>query len=436
MREIEEMLSKNKSEIDKLNVPDELEKRLMEALDNKHVRSKYKNKLMLKVASIVILFILVGYNFDTLAYYSKKIIGFDPIMSESLKELNENGKGQVIDKSFTFSNGDKVTLDGIMVDDNQLLLFYTEKKADGNIDENTMSSSIMTIKGFMGNLEVSSGQGQENDEGNEIKWIMKFESPQFYQKKFKWRFEIIQDGKIEIGEIPFTLDRSKAMGHTLKSKLNESVEVEARKIKFDSILASSTTTVIKGTIQNFLDLAFDQLSGERIRPEEVEFELIANGEELQWHGSGISTNLNGIKFHKEVDPLPEDLKSLKIKILGFIADYDANKKVKINKDSNNEIFDVEGRNIEINKVYDSNEETFITITTEEDVVLSRVYLMLDGKKTELEDTNTGNYEKKSDGTITYTRTLRFIGTGKEVEVSIERIKYNKAMDIIIDIPIN
>jgi hypothetical protein len=62
--------------------------------------------------------------------------------------------------------------------------------------------------------------------------------------------------------------------------------------------------------------------------------------------------------------------------------------------------------------------------------------MLDGKKTELEDTNTGNYEKKSDGTITYTRELRFIGNGKELELSIERIKYNKAMDIIIDIPIN
>ena len=435
MREIEEMLSKNKSEIDKLNVPDELEKRLMEALDNKHVRSKYKNKLMLKVASIVILFILVGYNFDTLAYYSKKIIGFDPIMSESLKELNENGKGQVIDKSFTFSNGDKVTLDGIMVDDNQLLLFYTEKKADGNIDENTMSSSIMTIKGFMGNLEVSSGQGQENDEGNEIKWIMKFESPQFYQKKFKWRFEIIQDGKTEIGEIPFTLDRSKAMGHTLKSKLNESVEVEARKIKFDSILASSTTTVIKGTIQNFLDLAFDQLSGERIRPEEVEFELIANGEELQWQGSGMSTNFKGIKFHKEFEPLPEELKNLQLKVKGFIADYDVDEKVKINKKDDNVTFQVEGQNIEIEKIYESKDETFITITTEEKVVLSRVYLIVDGKKIELQDTDSDEEQKNQLGIITHTRTLRFLGTGENLQVSIERIRYNKSINTIIDIPI-
>ncbi|SHH90597.1 DUF4179 domain-containing protein [Clostridium grantii] len=435
MKNIEELLKNNKIKLDKINVPDELENRLMGALEKQSLKNKYNNKLMMKVASILIVFILVGYNFDTLAYYSKKIIGFDQIMSESLKKLNENGKGQIINKSFTFSNGIIVTLDGIMVDDNQLLLFYTEKKADKSINENTIVSSMMSINGFMGNLQVSSGEGQLSDDENEIKWIMKFESPNFYQKKLKWTFEVNNDGKIESGEISFTLDRNKAMGHTLKNKLNETVKLEDREIKFDSILASSTTTVIKGTIQNFLDLAFDQLSGERIRPEQVEFELIANGEELQWQGSGMSTNFKGIKFHKEFEPLPEELKNLQLKIKGFIADYDVDEKVKINKKDDNVTFQVEGQNIEIEKIYESKDETFITITTEEKVVLSRVYLIVDGKKIELQDTDSDEEQKNQLGIITHTRTLRFLGTGENLQLSIERIRYNKSINTIIDIPI-
>lgn len=435
MRDIEEMLKNNRAEIDDISVPDELEIRLRSVLEKQPQKSKHNSKWMVKVASILILIILVGYNFDTLAYYGKKVIGFDPIMSESLKALNESEKGQVIGKSFTFDNGTIVTLDGIMVDDNQLLLFYTEKNPEGNIDEKGIRS-FMSINGLLGSLRSQGGRGITNAEVTETKWIVNFESPYFFQKKFKWEFQIITEGKIETGEISFTLDRSKAMGHTLKSKLNKTVKLNNREIKFDSILASQTTTVIKGTIQNIVELAIDQIKDERIRPEVLDINLIADGEELQKQGSGMSTDLKGIKFNHEFEPLPEDLKELQIKIVSFVADYDANEKVKISKEGNNETFDILDQNIQINKVYEGNEETFVTITTEYDVVLSRVYLMIDGKKVELQDTTSDNEEKKEDGTITHTRTLRFIGTGEELELNVERIRYNKAMDTSIDIPID
>lgn len=435
MREIEEMLRNNKTEIENLVVPDELESRLTDALEKEPHKNKYNNKWRVKVASILILFILISYNFDTLAYFGKKIIGFDPVMNETLKELNESGKGQIIGKSYTFDNGTIVTLDGVMVDDNQLLLFYTEKNPKGNISENGISG-ITTIDGFMRNMYSQGGHGISNDERTETKWIISFEPPYFYQKNLTWQFSINENGKMLYGEIPFNLDRKKAMGHTLKSKLNKSIKLNDRKIKFDSIQASQTTTVIKGTVQNILELALDYVSGERIRPESLDIDLIANGKELQWQGSGMSTDTNGIKFEHEFAPLPENLKELKIKIKALTADYDANKKVKIVKGDYNKPINILNQDIQINKVYEGKGETFVTITTEDHVVLSRIYLMIDGKKVELENTTSKDEEKKEDGTITHTRTLRFIGTGDKLELNIERIKYKKIMDTIIDIPID
>ncbi|GAA0182214.1 DUF4179 domain-containing protein [Clostridium sediminicola] len=434
MREIEEMLRNNKDKIERLELPDDLENRLRGALEKQPQKSKNNNKWIVKVASILILITLIGYNFDTLAYFSKKIIGFDSVMNGTLKELNERGKGQIIGKSFTFENGIIVTLDAVMVDDNQLILFYTEKFQEGNVNE-TGIVSIMSIEGSRGILHQHGGQGIINDEKTEIKWITSFDAPKFFDKEFKWEFAIIEDGKTKRGEIPFTLDRSKAMGHTLKSRLNKSVKLNDRKIKFKSIQASETSTVIKGTIQNVFELALDYFTEERIRPEDLDIELIANGKELQWQGKGMGTNLDGIKFDYEFEPLPENLKDLKIKVKGLTADYDADERVNIVKGDNNKTINIQDQSIQINKVYEEKDETFVTITTEEHVVISRIFLMIDGSKVELQNTNTDNKEKNEDGTVTHTRTLRFIGTGEKLELKIERIKYKKTIDEVIKIPI-
>lgn len=432
MRKIEELLKNNKDKIENLGVPDELEDRLRGALENQHQKSKYNNKWIVKVASILILITLIGYNFDTLAYFSKKITGFDPIMNGTLKELNEKGKGQVIGKRFTFENGIIVTLDAVMVDDNQLLLFYTEKFVEPNVDENGIES-IMSIEGAIGTLNKNGGQGIINDEKTEMKWITSFDAPKFFQKEFKWEFAIVEDGETKIGEIPFTLDRSKAMGCTLKRSINKSVKLNNRKIKFDSIQASQTSTVIKGTIQNIFQLALEQVSGKRIRPESLDLELIANGKELQWQGKGMSTNFDGIKFDYEFEPLPENLDNLKIKVIALTADYDEDKIVDIVVGDNIKTINIQDQDILINKVYESDTETFVTITTEDHVVLSKIFLMIDGRKVELKNTSFNNNEKKGNGTITYTRTLRFIGTGEKLELKIERIKYKKTVDQIVDI---
>lgn len=432
MRDMEEVLRNKKVEFDNLEVPDELESRLKNALEKESLSNKSKINWRMKLASFIILIILIGYNFDTLAYYGKKLVGFEPVMSSTLKELNELGKGQIIDKSFTFKNGIIVTLDGIMVDDNQLILFYTEKSSKGKLDQNGIES-FMKLKGIVGNHNMRSGSGKSNDENTEIKWVMEFDAPYFFEKKLKWQFQLGEGTKTETGEIDFTLDRNKAMGHSLKMNINQAIYLDNRKISFDSILASQTTTVIKGTIENILQLAKDQINGERVRPEMLNIKLIANGKEIQTQGSGMSTDLNGIKFDCRFESLPKDLKNLQLELVNFAGDYDAKAEIVIDKTKENQSHKILGQNIEIKKVYEEKGETFVTISSEESVVLSKVKLIADANELELQSTSQDQNDKISTGTIIHTRTLRFKGTGKELKLKIDRIRFNKAINEIINI---
>lgn len=434
MNEVEEMLRKKKLEIDKIQVPEELETRLRSSLKRTSSSRSLMNKWKSKALVILVAILLLGYNIDTLAFYGKKLIGYDEIMSDSLKQLNENANGQIIGKSYTFKNGVTITLDGVMIDDNQMLAFYTIKDPSGNVDEMDIGS-MMFFKGIL-KYDTSSGGGKWNDEKTEMKWISEFKTPYFFERKLTFNFDLSIDNKIEQGSITFKLDRDKAMGHTLKKSINKTIKLDNRKIRFKSILASPTTTSIKGEIQNIVELAKDQITGNRFRPEKVDVELIANGKKLSSQGGGLSGDMKGITFHQEYEPLPTDLKSLQIKLVSFGADHDVDEVVKLSKENINQSVEILGQNIEINEVYELDGETYITITTEESVLLSRVYLIADGKTVELVETNSDEYDKKLDGTITHTRTLRFKGIGDKLQLDIKRMRYSKIYNEVIDIPIN
>lgn len=60
-------------------------------------------------------------------------------------------------------------------------------------------------------------------------------------------------------------------------------------------------------------------------------------------------------------------------------------------------------------------------------------MIIDGKTIELKETSQGNHDKKSDGTITYTRTLCFEGSGDKLTLEVKGIKYNKIYNKTIDI---
>lgn len=435
MKEVEKMLHEKKLEMDKIQAPEELEIRLRTALENKSIKKREKKPWRLKAVAAMIALLLIGYNFDTLAFYTKKLVGYDGVMNGTLKQLNELGKGQVIDKSYTFKNGVVVTLDGIMMDDNRLLLFYTVKDTSGKMDVMDMDLGNKYLKG-LGEYHMNSGQGELNHEKSEVRWVEEFETPKFFEKQLELRFSLSRAKEREEGKIKFTLDRSKAMGHTLKKNINQSVKVDESKIRFKSILASPTSTSIKGYIQNIIELAKDQIKGERFRPGHLEVKLLANGKEVPRQGSSMSTDMKGMTFQFDYDTLPPDLEKLQIKLVSFAADHDVNQKVQLSKDYHDKSISVLGQNIELNDIYESNGDTYITITTEEATILTRIYLIMDGEAVELKETISDDYIKMKDGTIKHTRTLHFPGTGSKIELDIQRMTYKKAYNEVIDIDID
>lgn len=436
MKEIEDMLRDNKKEIDNIKVPDELEMRLKGALRDKKPPKKKVLNWKSGVASILIIFLLVGYNFDTLAYYGKKLIGYDNVMNKTLKELNELEKGQIINKSYTFESGLVVTLDGVMVDKNQMLVFYSFKDPEGIRDVSSTNLTSMQFKGLIGRYNHSWGRGEISDDESEVRWVSSFEPPKFFEKSLDFEFMLNDEGNVETGEISFKLDRSKAMGYTIKKSINKDIVIDDITIDFESITASPTTTVLKGSIEDIFSLALDQIKGERYRPDGLRVKLIANGEEVQSQGSGIKTDMKGITFHQDYDPLPRDLGSLKLKLVSFSADHDVNKTIDLSEDKENEVVNILGEDIEINKIYEKSGETFVTITTNENTVLTRVYLLIDGKRVELNKTLDGELEKLKDGTILNRRTLAFPGTGDDLKLDIVRMSYEKEYNEVIEISLD
>lgn len=436
MKEIERVLGNKKMEIDELKVPEELEERLRGVLRERTSKKNTKHKRTVKaVVAVLIAVMLIGHNMDTLAFYGKKLIGYDGVMTDTLKKLNELGKGQSIDKSYTFKNGVTVTLDGIMLDDNQLLAFYTIKDQRGNVDKLNIEP-IVSMEGKEGQYYVKSSVGVANDTKTEMKYKAEFGKPNLTEKELKLSFILVEGNKIEAGNIAFILDKKKAMGYILKKNINQSIKTDETKIRFESITASPTTTHIEGTIQNIFELAVDEIIGGGFRPSNLDIKLIVNGKEVEEQASGMSTNMDGITFSKKYEALPSDIKTLQIKLVSFEANHRVNKQVELKKNEENNTIEILGQKIEINKVYESKGETYVTITTKGEEVLSKVYMIMDGKKVELRETIASKKNKNVDGTGSNTRTLCFKGTGKELKLEIKGLRYNKVYDQVIDVEVN
>lgn len=435
MKTIEDELKKGKTSLDQLEVPEELELKLRNALVKAKPRRRAGWQIRLVVACLALF--MISYNFDTFAYFGKKLVGYDNVMSGSLKELNELGKGQLIGNSYTFKNGVLFTLDGIMIDESQLFAFYSLRDPTGQVDVEQMNHHIQ-IEGTWGQYYMESGRGELNEAKNQINWVASFKPPFFLEKKMHVKLSLTGNGrsKAEEGEIIFSIDRKKAMGYTLKKGINETLKVEGTKVSLESIVASPTRTVINGSIQNIFDLAMDQIKEERIRPKIVSIKLLANGQVVPEQGSQMRTDLKGITFRYFYDALPDQLNTVQIVVESLLADYDVKQQVALEENGRKQQLQILGQDIEVNKVYQSRGSTYVTITTEETTVLTRVYLIVDGKRIELQETITNEMQKLADGKILHIRTLQFPATGKSYQLDIERMTSVKEYNKIIDIPVN
>lgn len=428
MTDIDRLLNEEKDKLDKLEIPDNLESRLRDTLNG--IPDKKRKSFRGRVAAIIIVVLLMSYNIDTLAYYGKKLIGYENVMSGTLQELNELGKGQSINKSYTFKNGMEVLLDGVMLDDNNMVVFYSIKDPNKDVMEAYDNMHWTSIKGFLGKEYTFNGAGEANKAMTEMKWVLNtHETPRFYDRtmKFNMNYEH-EDGTFEQGEIVFKLDRNQAVGKSLKVSINKKIKLDNNNIEIQLLVASPTVTVIKGQIQNIIELGLDYISKDRYRTGEIDIVLLADGKEVTKNGSGMSTDMKGITFDITYDAIPEDTKNLELRLVSFGGDYDVKEEAIELIIGETRDINIQGQDIKINKVYEEVDNTYITFTSEESTALSRVYLNIDGERIELQETIPGDYEKIVEGDTAkfyFTRTMRFNGTGEKLDLDIQRIRYNK-----------
>ncbi|WP_180270838.1 DUF4179 domain-containing protein [Sporanaerobium hydrogeniformans] len=431
MKKVEALLKEKSKKYETLEVPDELEESLRAALHREPKEHSLKSRKWLPaVAMWSIAILLIGGNFSTFAYYGKRLMGYDTVMNGQLQELNDLGKGQIIDKSHTFSNGVTVTLDGIMLDDTQLLTFYTIYSPMGDVDDLHIGHEI---KGLFKTYRQYRGQGECDEARQKMKWMMAFDAIDFYEKDLSFRISLGINGFLEEGSIKFTLEREKAMGHLLKQPINQKFQMEDTSLKINDLVAAPTRTIVTGTLQDSLDLLKKRSMKEGFRPIEVSLAVKANGELLEEQGGNISTNLEGTKFRKEFAALPQPLISLELIVESFTIQKNVEEILQLEKSGPWEMM-IEGQKVVIDKVESKDNDTLITLTTKDSVLLSQVYLEVDGKKVELERTDESELLKTEEG-IFHTRVLKFPAVGEKLNLIVQKINYpeiyNQTVTILI-----
>ncbi|GIN73968.1 hypothetical protein J14TS2_44430 [Bacillus sp. J14TS2] len=425
MSKIEKQLKKGKAQLRAVTAPKELEDRLSKALDHTPDRRR-KSRVWLVAAALAFFTLFIGYHYNTFAFYGKKLIGFEEVMTGTLQDLNEQGMGQIIDESTDLTEGSRLYIDGVMADENQLVLYYTIKNPDGVDNENLLH--LRSITGFLTNSYTVSGTAWLNDSKTEIKGMQTFYPVNAFSKKLTLHFSEILDNEKQIERnITFTYNPNKAFRAEFKQSLKKTVKVDKGEVRFQSIIASPTITMIKGRlkVENFdrVPLALEGI------------DLIANGQPLEQLGSGITTSLRGSEFELRYDALPDQLESLQLVMKEFVGYQPLNEKISLAEIGNRPI-EMGGKTLDIQNIHREKDQIKVTITTAEDVMLEGVSLESGGEVTPLQTTVNQKESKQANGDILKERTLVFKTEDPPEHLIIKGMHYMKEYQEKVEIPVS
>jgi len=422
MNNVEKRLAEEKKRLDTISAPVELESKLRNALNTATRPSKVKRITRIwKVAAVALFFMIsVSYHYNAFAFYGKKLLGFEEVLTGTLKELNDEGMGQIVEQKTVLEDGTEFTVNGIIADANQFVMYYTLTNPDGVDDRTTELLSFPKITGFLTNSNGISGMSQMNEAQTEIKGTMSFEPVSPFSKELT----------IHVGpgveKIIFPYNPNEAMQNEIKQSIKKTIKVDKGEITFKSIKATPTMTVIDGTfnVENFDRVNFS-LGG---------IQLIANGTPIELTGSGTRSSLQGSKFDIRYDALPKQLESLQLVVNEFVGYQKLDEKISISTIDNEKIL-LDGKELWINKVVTTAQGVEITIATDDDVMLEGVSIESEGESTSLKTTINQN-SKKQNGREMKERTLLFETTIEPEFLLIEGFHYMKPYNKVIEIPID
>lgn len=354
MKDIEDVLN-IQSEIQKIQAPEELELRLRTALKKTTIQKKKIHRGL--VAAIITFTLIFSYSFDTLAYYGKKMMGYDTIVHGNIGELNEEGAGQEIQRSHTFSNGVEVLLDGIMFDENELVAFYKIQSSGPKIDEITLLMEINGIHPIR--YPAQGGSGFSADDYTQI-WVHSFEAPKFYEKWLSLDITMIttrNSNGSEQGSIKFTLDRNKAMKRMVKQDIGQEVDIETLNISLVSLTASRLNTTIEGIIEPQVDNKQQIPSSGHRELDTLRFDIFVDNALYDTAYVGINPTSRK-DFQAEVRGLPSEFDRIDFRNFRLVQMKMIDDSVDITLDTKNLVID---EDLVITRVYQEDGKTSVAI---------------------------------------------------------------------------
>jgi len=428
LNSIESRSAEEKKRINSISAPPELEARLRDSLHT--IPPKKKRKVHVwKLAAVSLFFLaLAGYQYNALAYYGKKLLGFDEVMNGTLHELNQKGMGQIIEKNTQLADGTDLTINGLMADENQLIIYYTLRNSKGLSDNSWELFQPSRMTGFLTNAWAESGSAVMNEDHTEIKGTMFFEPVSPFSKKLKLKFsQTLQNEVMKVDEIFIHYNPNKAMKTMLKQSIKKTVKVDKGTITFDSITASPTATVINGTldVENFdrFDFALEGV------------QLLANGMPVESMGGGSKSSLRGMEFDIRFDALPKKLDSLELVVKKFAGYQSLKKNIPLTAMDTDPI-SLNGKKLWVKERSKTSEGIEITIATADDITLDGVLIETKNGEIPLETTIRQTYVEDDVDRLLKERTLLFDTLEEPEYLLIEGMHYMKAYNEKIEIPID
>ncbi|MEK3763047.1 DUF4179 domain-containing protein [Paenibacillus sp. FSL P4-0338] len=300
MRTIEERLQEHQQTM----TPSELEGRLRKALEQAPVRQKSRAgqaRTWVATAAAALLLTVGVYQYPALAYYGGKLFNQTELYTLGFSGVAEHGYGQTVNKSMTLENGIVLTVNGVIADDNALLMYYSITPPPGEVFDEEPSSlyALGHITGFLTNSSPTSGGGYNKDK-TRYEGINKFEPVSPFAKNLTLNVYSYQgEAKPAQAKLSFNFDASKAMKSILVADIHQAVQVDQGTVYYDTITASPTSTIVKG--QYKMD------NGENPRFSAAT-KLYVNGTEVDLLSmrSGVNEKTGVAEFQIEYDVLPTD----------------------------------------------------------------------------------------------------------------------------------
>jgi hypothetical protein len=292
-----------------------------------------------------------------------------------------------------------------------MIAFLTLESEEGNAQD--LVPDKLSMKGIF-EYEGHGGAGQPSEDLSKQRYVTDFDPPKLSEKNLTFEFSIysISEDKIkESGSIELELDRSKAMGYTIKQQINKSIDVDdGNKVNFASITASPTITVVDGTV-DLPDEILKLLMRNRATDINLDFDLLANGEAVEKQGGNIGNSMDGVEFKMDFDALPQNLDKLEIRLNKWTVVKNVDEKCIPVNFGPMVYFSIDGREVTINKIEVRNRKTYLTITTEENVSFPDMFLKINNKKFAAERKSQNGFGKSSSGKTTIRQLLSLMEQG-------------------------